>query len=132
MEATGSAIEPNSSRRSSVSTPHLTSQAEKFELARKKKNSEKQRNYRLKTQKTKQALKDQRRLKWENLGGSQKPCMRIYQYDIPVLKRVVQLGTCPTARGSFVPTARIASHMIEFGEPYTYYKTTIDPTRVSR
>ena len=51
-------------------------------------------------------------LKWEKLGGSQKICMGAHQYDQPALKRIAQLGTCPAARGSFIPTARIASHVI--------------------
>ena len=66
--------------------------------------------------KRKEFLKSQDKLKWDKLGGSQRICMRVHQYDLPALKRIVQLGACPTARGSFVPTARIASHMVNFGQ----------------
>ena len=64
----------------------------------------------------KQARKQQRCLKWGNLDGVQKVCMGAHQYEIPVIKRIVQLGICPSARGSVIPTARIESHMVEFGQ----------------
>ena len=46
--------------------------------------------------------------------GARKVCMGIHQYDIRELRRIAQLGTWPTARGSFAPTARIASYMTLF------------------
>ena len=42
--------------------------------------------------------------------------MRVHEYEIPAMKRIAQLWTFPIARGSLVPTARIASHMVEFGQ----------------
>ena len=88
------------------------SQEQLFERDKKKKNAEKQKAYREKQKIRKLALKNQEKPKWEKLGGVRKQCMRIRQYDKAVLHRVAQLGTCPTARGPFIPTARIAPHMV--------------------
>lgn len=59
-------------------------------------------------------LKRQDQLKWEGFWGRPEICMRIHQYELPELRRIAQLGTFPTARGSLSPTARIASHMTWF------------------
>ena len=75
----------------------------------------KRKSYREKQKVKKLSLKDQEKLKWEKPGWVRKRCMRIYQYDKAVLHRIAQLGTCPTARGSFIPTARIAPHIVYFG-----------------
>ena len=59
-------------------------------------------------------LKRQDQLKWEGFWGRPEICMRIHQYELPELRRIEQLGTCPTSRGSLFPAARIASHMTWF------------------
>ena len=84
---------------------------EMFTQAQKKEKAPKAREYRAKRKAKALVLKKTGNLKWENVGGAQKVCMRVHQYDWDELKRILQLGTCPTARGSFIPTARIASHM---------------------
>ena len=86
-----------------------------FIIAQKKKSAERSKKYREKMKVNKINLKKQEKLKWEGLAGAPKVCMRIHQYELPELRRIVQLGTCPTARGSLVPTARIASHMTYLG-----------------
>ena len=102
---------PKSGQRSSS----LVTQEERFNLAKKEKNAQKQRAYRAKAKVRKESLKRERRLKWDKIGGAQKVCMRLHQYDIPLLQRMVQLGTCPAERGALLPTARIASHMRYLG-----------------
>ena len=91
-------------------------QEERFAQAKREKNRLKQRAYREKVRVQKQTMKEHSKLKWEKLGGAPRICMRIHQYEMPVLRRIVQLGTCPIARGSLVPTARIASHMFGLGK----------------
>ena len=93
----------------------VISQEQLFVSAQRKKNAIKQKEYRQRQKANKLVLKQQEKLKWGKLGGVRKPCMRIHQYDMDMLRRIVQLGTCPTARGSFIPTARIATHMVQFG-----------------
>ena len=59
-------------------------------------------------------LKQQDQLKWEHLGGAAAICMRIRQYELPELRRFVQLGTFPTSRGFLVPAERVASRVTLF------------------
>ena len=98
-------------------TPQLTKvgsgveQEARFEIALKKTTADKQKAYRERLKVQKQHLKENAKHKWEEIGGVQKVCMGIRQHDIRELRRIAQLGTCPTARGPFVPTARIASYM---------------------
>ena len=86
-----------------------------FTQAQKRKKAEKAKRYRQRQKQHKDDLRKQESLKWERLGGAKKLRMGAHQYEKPILKRIVQLGTCPTARGSFIPTARIASHMVNLG-----------------
>lgn len=97
-------------------------QSDRFELAKKRLRAAKAKEYRKRLKARKQDIARQESLKWESLGGGKKVCMRVHQYELPYLKRIVQLGTCPTARGSFIPTARVASHMgidLYFGTCYS-------------
>ena len=48
---------------------------------------------------------------WERLGGRQKKSMRIHQYELSSLKRIIAVGTCPAARGALSPLSNILSHM---------------------
>ena len=82
-----------------------------IEMSMKRTRAEKQKAYRERQKTHKQHLKETQKSKWEEIGGAKKVRVRIHQYDIRELRRIARLGTCPTARGSFVPTARIASYM---------------------
>ena len=48
---------------------------------------------------------------WEKLGGPPKKSMRVHQYDLEYLKRIVRVGTCPAARGALSPLADILPHV---------------------
>ena len=48
---------------------------------------------------------------WEKLGGPPKKSMRVHQYDLEYLKRIVNVGTCPAARGALSHLADILSHV---------------------
>ena len=98
--------EPDTSRR-----PVVLGQEAAFATAKKEEIAMKAMAYRTKRKAMELSLKKGTYLKWERFGGAKKICMRVHQYDLPELKRIVQLGTCPAARGSFIPTARIATHM---------------------
>ena len=60
---------------------------------------------------TKANLKKHARLKWEHIGGKKKVSMKVHQYEMGRLDRIVRLGTCPLARGSLAPTARTISYV---------------------
>ena len=47
----------------------------------------------------------------EKLGGPPKKSMRVRQYDLAYLKRIITVGTCPAARGALSPRADILSHV---------------------
>ena len=83
----------------------------RFDESKRKQRALKARLYREKVKAKKLSIKKIGVLKWEKIGGARKVCMRVHQYDMPELQRILLLGTCPTARGAFIPTARIASHM---------------------
>ena len=83
----------------------------RFGESKRKQRALKARIYRGKVEAKALSIKKIGVLKWEKIGGKQKVCMRVHQYDMPVLQRILLLGTCLTARGAFIPTARIASHM---------------------
>ena len=57
----------------------------------------------------------QQKLKWEKLGGKKKVCMRMHQYEIEHLERIVTLGACPLARGALASTARTISYVAPLG-----------------
>ena len=87
---------------------------EMFIACKKRGKAQKSRIYRAKCKDKAIDLEKVGTLKCGKFGGAKKVCMRVHQYDLPELgelKRIAQLGTCPAARGSFFPTARIASHM---------------------
>ena len=94
------------------STARYTSQEQLCVSEKKRKNAEKQKACRGRQKTRKAALKRQEKTKWGNLGGVKKQRMRIHQYDKPAMRRIAQLGTSPTDRGSFIPTARISPNMI--------------------
>ena len=74
-----------------------------LDITIKRKNADKQRAYREGNKGAKQQLKENDKLKWGEIWGARKVCMGIHQYDIRELRRIIQLGTCPTARAEHSP-----------------------------